>query len=99
MRTNTNSNVDRNNEMLSGYNGNSQLSHTAYTYDPVGNITQAVSSYPWLAGQTFTETFAYDSTHQLVRASNPQTYALSVTYGDWGKIQQYGNLTFKELEF
>ena len=23
-------------------------------------------------------------------ASNPQTYALSVTYGDWGKIQEYG---------
>jgi len=69
--------------------GNSQLSHTAYTYDLVGNVTQAVSSYPWLAGQTFTETFAYDSTNQLVSAANPQTYALSVTYGDWGKIQQY----------
>ena len=32
----------------------------------------------------------YDSTNQLVSAANPQTYALSVTYGDWGKIQQYG---------
>ena len=71
-------------------NGNSQLSNTAYTYDAAGNITQAVSSYPWLAGQTFTETFAYDSTNQLVSAANPQTYALSVTYGDWGKIQEYG---------
>ena len=71
-------------------NGNSQLSHTAYSYDPAGNITQAVSSYPWLAGQTFTETFSYDSTNQLVSAANPQTYALSVTYGDWGKIQEYG---------
>ncbi|MBQ6725187.1 MAG: hypothetical protein IJQ89_01280 [Bacteroidales bacterium] len=70
--------------------GNSQLSHTAYSYDPAGNITQAVSSYPWLAGQTFTETFSYDSTNQLVSAANPQTYALSVTYGDWGKIQEYG---------
>ena len=27
--------------------------NTAYTYDPAGNITQAVSSYPWLPGQTF----------------------------------------------
>jgi RHS repeat-associated protein len=69
---------------------NSQLSHTAYTYDLVGNITQAVSSYPWLPGQTFTENFAYDSTNQLVSAANAQTYALSVTYGDWGRIQQYG---------
>ena len=41
----------------------------------------------------------YDSTNQLVSAANAQTYALSVTYGYWGKIQQYGNLTFKELEF
>ena len=32
---------------------------------------------------------AYDSTNQLVSAANTQTYALSVTYGDWGKIQQY----------
>ena len=32
----------------------------------------------------------YDSTNQLVSAANAQTYALSVTYGDWGKIQQYG---------
>ena len=70
--------------------GNSQLSHTAYSYDPAGNITQAVSSYPWLPNQTFTENFAYDSTNQLVSAANPQTYALSVTYGDCGKIQQYG---------
>ena len=31
----------------------------------------------------------YDSTNQLVSAANAQTYALSVTYGDWGKIQQY----------
>ena len=75
---------------ISTYNGNSQLSHTAYSYDPAGNITQAVGSYPWLVGQTFTETFAYDSTHQLVSATNAQTYALSVSYGDWGKIQQYG---------
>jgi RHS repeat-associated protein len=30
------------------------------------------------------------STHQLVSAANAQTYALSVTYGDWGKIQEYG---------
>jgi len=30
-----------------------------------------------------------DSTHQLVSAANAQTYALSFTYGDWGKIQQY----------
>ena len=74
----------------STYNGATQLSHTAYTYDPAGNITQAVSGYPWLAGQTFTETFSYDSTNQLVSAANPQTYALSVTYGDWGKIQEYG---------
>ncbi|MBO4741117.1 MAG: hypothetical protein J5605_05680, partial [Bacteroidales bacterium] len=70
--------------------GNSQLSHTAYTYDPVGNITQAVSSYPWLPGQTFTENFAYDSTNQLVSAANAQTYALNVTYGDWGRIEEYG---------
>ena len=28
------------------------------------------------------------STNQLVSAANAQTYALSVTYGDWGKIQQ-----------
>ena len=41
----------------------------------------------------------YDSTKQLVSAANTQTYALSVTYGDWSRIQQYGNLTFKELEF
>ena len=31
----------------------------------------------------------YDSTNQLVSAFNPQTYTLNVTYGDWGKIQQY----------
>ncbi len=74
----------------STYNGATQLSHTAYSYDPAGNITQAVSSYPWLPGQTFAETFSYDSTNQLVSAANPQTYAMSVTYGPWGKIQQYG---------
>ena len=34
--------------------------------------------------------YTYDSTNQLVSAANPQTDALSVTYGDWGKIQEYG---------
>ena len=34
--------------------------------------------------------YTYDSTHQLVSASNPQTYTLNVTYGPWGKIQEYG---------
>ena len=60
-----------------------------YTYDLVGNVTQVSSTCPWLQNQSFTETFAYDSTDQLVSANEAQSYQLAVNYGNWGKIMQY----------
>ena len=62
---------------------------TAYTYDLVGNVTQVSSICPWLQNQSFTETFSYDSTDQLVSANEAQSYQLAVNYGNWGKIMQY----------
>ena len=69
--------------------GNSQLSAIAYTYDLVGNVTQVTSICPWLQNQSFTETFSYDSTDQLISANETQSYQLAVNYGNWGKVMQY----------
>ncbi|MBO4541760.1 MAG: RHS repeat-associated core domain-containing protein, partial [Bacteroidales bacterium] len=60
-----------------------------YTYDLVGNVTQVTSICPWLQNQSFTESFSYDSTDQLVSANEAQSYQLAVNYGNWGKIMQY----------
>ena len=60
-----------------------------YTYDLVGNVTQVASTCPWLQNQSFTETFSYDSTDQLISANETQSYQLAVNYGNWGKIMQY----------
>ncbi len=62
---------------------------TANTYELVGNVTQVTSICPWLPNQSFTETFSYDSTDQLVSANEAQSYQLAVNYGNWGKIMQY----------
>ena len=63
----------------------------AYTYDPVGNVTQVANSYSWMQGQNLTETYTYDASDQLVSASETQAqnYQLAVTYGNWGKINSY----------
>ncbi|MBO4739129.1 MAG: RHS repeat-associated core domain-containing protein, partial [Bacteroidales bacterium] len=60
-----------------------------YTYDLVGNVTQVASTCPWLPNQSFTETFSYDSTDQLISANETQSYQLAVNYGNWGKVMQY----------
>ena len=60
-----------------------------YTYDLVGNVTQVTSVCPWLQNQSFTETFSYDSTDQLISANETQSYQLAVNYGNWGKVMQY----------
>ncbi len=54
-----------------------------------GNVTQVSSICPWLQNQSFTETFSYDSTDQLVSANEAQSYQLAVNYGNWGKVMQY----------
>ena len=55
------------------------------------NVTQVTSSCPWLQNQTFTEAFTYDASDQLTAAEEMQnqSYSLSVTYGNWGKISGY----------
>jgi RHS repeat-associated protein len=85
------SNLTRRLSTIATMNGNSQLSTFAYTYDPVGNVTQVTSSCPWLNNQSFTESFTYDASDQLVSASETQaqSYQLAVTYGNWGKISGY----------
>ena len=64
---------------------------TSNRYDPVGNVTQVTSSYPWLQNQNFSETFTYDASDQLISASetNSGSYQLTVSYGNWGKITCY----------
>ncbi len=64
---------------------------TSNRYDPVGNVTQVTSSYPWLQNQNFSETFTYDASDQFISASetNSSSYQLAVTYGNWGKISGY----------
>ena len=56
-----------------------------------GNVTQVASTCPWLNSQTFSETFTYDASDQLTAATEmqDQSYQLSVTYGNWGKINGY----------
>ena len=80
-------------------NGANTVSSFAYTYDPVGNVTQVTSTNPWLPSLSFSETFTYDASDQLTAAteSQSQSYSLSVTYGDWGKINGY-NLTQTDLQ-
>ena len=84
-------NVTRRLTTITTLNGNSQISTFAYTYDPVGNVTQVTSSCPWLNSQSLTESFTYDASDQLVSASETQaqSYQLAVTYGNWGKITSY----------
>ena len=84
-------NVTRRLSTITTLNGNSQISTFAYTYDPVGNVTQVASSYSWLNNQSFTESFTYDASDQLTTASETQaqSYSLSVSYDDWGKVNNY----------
>ncbi|MBR4493026.1 MAG: RHS repeat-associated core domain-containing protein [Bacteroidales bacterium] len=57
----------------------------------VGNVTQVTSANPWLPSLSFSETFTYDASDQLTAATEMQnqSYSLSVTYGNWGKITSY----------
>ena len=70
-----------------------------YGYDPVGNVIQANSNCPWYPAQGFMEIFTYDASDQLVSATEMQnqSYSLSVTYGNWGKISSY-SLTQTDLQ-
>ena len=79
-------------------NGANTVSSFSYTYDPVGNVTQVTSTNPWLPSLSFSETFTYDASDQLTSAteSQSQSYSLSVTYGDWGKVNTY-DLTQTDL--
>ena len=80
-------------------NSNNPYGDIQYGYDPVGNVTQANSTCPWLPNHTFSETFTYDASDQLTSAteSQNQSYQLAVTYGNWGKINSY-NLTQTDLQ-
>ena len=56
-----------------------------------GNVTQVTSTCPWLNSQTFSETFTYDASDQLTTAveTQAQSYSLSVSYDNWGKVNNY----------
>ena len=84
-------NVTRRLSAISTTNNGTPMSQIQYAYDPVGNVTQVTSSCPWLNSQSFVETFTYDASDQLVSASETQaqSYQLTVTYGNWGKISGY----------
>ena len=82
-------NITRRLSSIQTTDNNTTLSSINYTYDLVGNVTQVASTCPWLPNQSFTETFSYDSTDQLVSANEAQSYQLAVNYGNWGKIMQY----------
>ena len=87
----TYNNLTRRLSNIATMNGNSQVSSFAYTYDNVGNVTQVTSSCPWLTNQSFTESFTYDASDQLTTASETQnrSYTLSVSYDNWGKMENY----------
>ena len=71
-------------------NSSNPYSDIQYGYDPVGNVTQANSTCPWLQNHTFSETFTYDASDQLVAAvEQGGGYSLAVTYGNWGKVNTY----------
>ena len=74
------------------------MSDIAYTYDPVGNVTQVTGTCPWLQHHAFTESFTYDAADQLVSASETgsNSYRLSVSYGTWGRVNTY-DLTQTDL--
>ena len=82
-------NITRRLSSIQTTDNNTTLSSINYTYDLVGNVTQVTSICPWLQNQSFTETFSYDSTDQLISANETQSYQLAVNYGNWGKIMQY----------
>ena len=84
-------NLTRRLSNIATMNGNSQVSSFAYTYDNVGNVTQVTSSCSWLTNQSFTESFTYDASDQLTTASETQnrSYTLSVSYDNWGKMENY----------
>ena len=97
-------NLTRRLTTITTLNGNSQISTFAYTYDPVGNVTQVTSSCPWRNNQTFTESFTYAAADQLTAAQSVvsgqpsvSNYQLAVTYGNWGKISSYG-LTQRDMQ-
>ena len=62
----------------------------------MGNVTQVASNYLWLPNSGFSETFTYDASDQLTSATEQQHYQLSVTYGNWGKVNTY-DLTQTDL--
>ena len=47
-------------------NSSNPYSDIQYGYDPVGNVTQVTSTNPWLPSLSFSETFTYDASDQLV---------------------------------
>ena len=83
-------NVTRRLTGITTLNGNSPLSSFAYTYDPVGNVTQVNSVYNHFPGMFF-EDFYYDAADQLTAACeyNNRAYAMTAIYGDYGKIDYY----------
>ncbi|MBR4493024.1 MAG: RHS repeat protein, partial [Bacteroidales bacterium] len=72
-------------------NSNNPYGDIQYGYDLVGNVIQVASSYSWLQNRSFMESFTYDVSDQLTAATemHNQSYSLSVTYGNWGKITSY----------
>ena len=85
----TYNNINRRLSSIQTTDNNTTLSSINYTYDLVGNVTQVTSICPWLQNQSFTESFSYDSTDQLISANEAQSYQLAVNYGNWGKVMQY----------
>ncbi len=57
----------------------------------VDNVTQVTSTNPWQPILSFSETFTYDASDQLTTASETQnrSYTLSVSYDNWGKMENY----------
>ena len=84
-------NTTRRLSAISTTNNGSPMSNIGYLYDLVGNVTQVTSTCPWLNSQSFMESFTYDASDQLTAATEMQnqSYSLSVTYGNWGKITSY----------
>ena len=64
---------------------------TLYNYDPVGNVTDVSSEYPWRAG--FNESYYYDEADQLVEAYGNDYYNFNLKSSNF--IDEY--LSIKTL--
>ena len=63
--------------------GTTNLLNLAYSYDPVGNVTQIVDGV-----RTQTATFSYDTLDRLHTATIPSVYSHTVSYDSVGNITQ-----------